>query len=242
MSFSRSVNYRIRRLVVLLLTAIIGLSGAAYEMYRASLQEAEPVATEQVIRARSGDQLAIDQLATLEVKGRAPKTGYARTEFGAGWQTDAIGCTVRNAILKRDLYDVIVDERCRVLRGTLQDPYTGKQVPFVRGEQTSDDVQIDHVVALSNAWQTGAQLLDKPRRIALANDPMNLLAVEGGANQQKGDSDAATWLPPNKTYRCAYVTRQIAVKHTYMLWVTPAEKDAMARVLRTCPNQPVLSR
>lgn len=242
MSSSRSVNYRARRFVVLLLTAIVGLSGAAYEMYRAMPEATESIAAEQTSKPVNDDQLAIDRLAMLEVKGRAPKTGYARAEFGPGWQTDAIGCTVRNAILKRDLDNVTVDERCRVVGGTLHDPYTGKKVLFVRGEQTSDDVQIDHVVALSNAWQTGAQLLDKSRRVTLANDPMNLLAVEGSVNQQKADSDAATWLPPNKAYRCAYVARQISVKYTYALWVTPAEKDAMTRVLRACPNQPIVSR
>jgi hypothetical protein len=102
---------------------------------------------------------------------------------------------------------------------------------------TSDDVQIDHVVALSNAWQTGAQALDVYQRELIATDPLNLLAVNGPTNQSKGDGDAATWLPPAKGYRCAYVARQVAVKTRYKLWVTPAERDAIARVLTDCPHR-----
>ncbi len=100
-------------------------------------------------------------------------------------------------------------------------------------------MQIDHVVALSDAWQTGAQQLTASQRLALANDPLNLLAVDGAANQQKEDSDAASWLPPRKTFRCAYVSRQVAVKVRYRLWVTAAEKAAIARVLSSCPGQPL---
>jgi hypothetical protein len=98
-------------------------------------------------------------------------------------------------------------------------------------------VQIDHVVALSNAWQTGAQQLDTVARERFANDPLNLMATEGAVNQSKGDGDAATWLPPARGFRCAYVARQVAVKVKYRLWVTTAERDAIARVLSACPGQ-----
>ena len=108
---------------------------------------------------------------------------------------------------------------------------------FVRGPGTSSDIQIDHVVALGDAWQKGAQQLSSAERYALANDPLELLAVDGKTNQDKGDGDAASWLPPNKSYRCAYVARQIAVKVKYKLWVTPAEYQAMATVLNDCPTQ-----
>lgn len=172
-------------------------------------------------------------LAGLVVKGRAPKTGYDRDLFGDGWGN--IGtCDTRNVILARDLKNILLDERCRVLSGTLDDPYTAKLIEFERGESTSDDVQIDHVVALSNAWQTGAQQLETYERIRFANDPLNLLAVDGPTNEQKSDADAATWLPPNKKFRCAYVKRQIQVKTKYGLWITPPERDAMARVLNGC--------
>jgi hypothetical protein len=99
------------------------------------------------------------------------------------------------------------------------------------------EVQIDHVVAMSNSWQTGAFKLTLAQRTALANDPMNLFAVKGRLNSQKGDGDAATWLPPLKKFRCAYVAQQISVKSKYSLWVTAPEKEAMTRILTACPKQ-----
>ena len=180
-----------------------------------------------------GNSTALDELNKLEVKGRAPKTGYTRKQFSNGWgKID--GCSVREVILARDLSAEKVGEGCKVLSGVLQDPYTGQTIHFQRGEKTSSKVQIDHVVALSDAWQKGAQNLSAVDREKLANDPLNLLASEGQANQNKGDSDASTWLPPNKDFRCQYVARQIAVKKKYHLWVTDAEKQASANVLEKC--------
>ena len=180
-----------------------------------------------------GNSTALDELNKLEVKGRAPKTGYTRKQFSNGWgKID--GCSVREVILARDLSAEKVGEGCKVLSGVLQDPYTGQTIHFQRGEKTSSKVQIDHVVALSDAWQKGAQNLSAVDREKLANDPLNLLASEGQANQNKGDSDASAWLPPNKDFRCQYVARQIAVKKKYHLWVTDAEKQASAHVLEKC--------
>jgi hypothetical protein len=184
---------------------------------------------------------AVEALATLAVKGRAPKTGYARSVFGQTWaDVDRNGCDTRNDILNRDLTEVRYKEKtrnCVVLSGILVDRYSGETINFVRGNITSMEVQIDHVVALSNSWQTGAFKLTLAQRTALANDPMNLFAVKGRLNSQKGDGDAATWLPPLKKFRCAYVAQQIAVKAKYSLWVTSPEKDAMTRILNTCPKQ-----
>jgi hypothetical protein len=178
----------------------------------------------------------MDALNALAVKGRAPKTGYARTQYGDGWRKSG-GCDTRNIILHRDLKDTTVNSKCQVISGALNDPYTGKTIHFTRGGSSSADVQIDHVVALGDTWQKGAQQLSGDQREELANDPLELLAVDGLANQQKSDGDAATWLPANKPFRCQYVARQIAVKKKYQLWVTQAEKDAMVRVLATCPGQ-----
>lgn len=181
---------------------------------------------------------AATALAALPVKGRAPQTGYSRDAFGQRWaDVDRDGCDQRNQVLARDLGGISRRGRCVVLTGTLHDPYTGREIAFVRGNDTSDDVQIDHVVALSGAWQTGAQGLGAATREQFANDPLNLLAVDGRTNQAKGDADAASWLPPNKAYRCAYVARQVAVKAKYRLWVTAAERDAVARMLGSCPGQ-----
>jgi hypothetical protein len=182
---------------------------------------------------------ALALLATLPVKGKAPKTGYDRTGmFGPAWlDVDHNGCDTRNDVLARDLTRVTKSGPCKVLTGTLVDPYTGKTINFVRGNDTSAFIQIDHRVALENAWVTGAQQLSQTQREALANDPLNLVAVGSQVNSAKGDGDAATWLPPLKSYRCAYVTSQILVKAKYSLWVASAEHDAMVRVLRNCPGQ-----
>lgn len=184
-----------------------------------------------------GSELASDVLDSLLVRGRAPKTGYSRSEFGDGWAQIG-GCDVRNIMLARGLTDkVLSEDNCVVLSGKLQDPYTGKTIFFVRGRTTSSKVQIDHVVALSDSWQKGAQGIDYEERLRLANDPLNLLAVDGPANQKKGDSDAASWLPSNKGFRCRYVARQVAVKAKYGLWVTEAERAAMKRVINGCGDQ-----
>jgi Protein of unknown function (DUF1524) len=189
---------------------------------------------------------ALAALATLPVKGRAPKTGYDRDLFGPAWSdVDRNGCDTRNDILRRDLVDLALKpgtQGCVAAAGTLLDPYSAEPIPFVRGQGTSALVQIDHVVALSDAWQKGAQQWSPERRRAFANDPLNLLAVKGSLNQQKGDGDAATWLPPDKSYRCAYVARIVAVKQAYGLWVTPAERDAIAGILATCPAEPLPTR
>ncbi len=180
--------------------------------------------------------LAIQALYELPVKGRAPKTNYSREQFGSGWLS-MNGCDTRNIILNRDMTEVQIDDDCNVLTGVLIDPYTGGTIQFKRGADTSSDVQIDHVVALSDAWQKGAQQLTADERLNMANDPLELLAVSGAANQQKSDGDAATWLPPNKSFRCQYVARQITVKKKYKLWVTQAEQQAIVSVLSKCPNQ-----
>ena len=179
-------------------------------------------------------------LEKLAVKGRAPKTGFDRSQFGPAWSdVDRNGCDTRNDILYRDLTSKVFKSgtrECVVLSGILLDPYSGEKITFVRGVGSSMDVQIDHVVALSNAWQTGAFKLSYDKRLSLANDPINLLAVKGRLNSQKSDGDAATWLPPRKDIRCAYVAQQIVVKAKYGLWVTPPEKAAMVALLAKCPG------
>jgi hypothetical protein len=186
---------------------------------------------------------ALAALAAIEAKGRAPQTGYDRDLFGSGWvDVERNGCDTRNDMLQRDLTGETFKpgtRNCVVLTGSLADPYSGRAIAFQRGQTTSNDVQIDHVVALSDAWQKGAQGMDAARRTAFANDPLNLLAVDGPLNMSKGDGDAATWLPPNRSYRCAYVARQVAVKVSYGLWMTQAEKNAIATVLSACPNEPL---
>lgn len=177
-------------------------------------------------------------LATLAVKGKAPKTGYKREAFGKAWaDVDKNGCDTRNDILNRDLTNIFKDSGCKVKTGVLADTYTGTTINFVRGN--GNLVDIDHMVALGNVWITGGQQLTDVQRLSIANDPLNLRAVDAGANRQKGDSDAASWLPSNKSVRCDYVAHQIAVKAKYKLWVTESEKQAMSTILTACPDFPL---
>lgn len=174
-------------------------------------------------------------IESIPVKGRAPKTGYDREKFGGSW-SDINGndCDTRNDILTRDLNSTIVTDSCIVESGVLVDPFSGRSVSFERGATTSMAVQIDHVVSLSNAWQTGAQQLSEQQRTEFANDPGNLLAVRGDLNLQKRDGDAATWLPPDKSFRCQFVAIQVLTKHKHGLWLTPFEKDAALRIFENC--------
>jgi hypothetical protein len=185
--------------------------------------------------APSDDALTV--LNSLAVKGRAAKTGYTRAQFTHWSDLDRNGCDARNDTLKRDLTEVIYKagtRDCKVIAGLLLDPFSGKVITF---SSTKSNIDIDHVVALSNAWQTGAAYFDKTKRQQIANDPLNLLAVDFSLNRQKGDGDAATWLPPLKSYRCDYVARQIAVKAKYGLWVTQPEKGAIIKLLEKCEGQ-----
>jgi len=237
---SMKLRKKQRRTILAAVIALIVAIAGAWSAVHAPEPAPADVAREQSSVLGSQDAPTGDASAALDalpVRGRAPKTDYAREQFGAGWaRVDS--CDMRQYILERDLTDVQLDtDGCTVLSGRLADPYTGSFIDFLRGTSTSSAVQIDHVVALSDAWQKGAQQLDEGERAELANDPLNLLAVDGKTNQQKSDGDAATWLPPNKVYRCQYVARQIAVKQKYRLWVTQAEHDAMASVLSSCPAQ-----
>lgn len=181
---------------------------------------------------------ALAELGNIPVKGRAAKTGYTRDAFGPAWaDIDHNGCDTRNDILARDLTGETFKagtNNCVVASGVLADKYTGTTIKFDRDQDTSSEVQIDHIVALGDSWQKGAQQLSVDQRKQLANDPLNLMAADGPTNSAKGGKDAAAWLPPNKAFRCEYVARQTAVKAKYSLWVTGAEHDAIASILEGC--------
>jgi hypothetical protein len=187
-----------------------------------------PVAADDLAAARAA-------LDSLPVRPPDPDDGYTRERFGQAWaDVDGNGCDTRDDVLARDLSDVRVDPAgCLVLAGTLDDPYTGTAIAFVRGPDSAV-VQIDHLVALDDAWRTGAQVWPQSRRLAFANDPANLIAVSGDANQDKGASDASQWLPPQGGFACVYVVRQLRVKAAYGLWLTPDERAASDRVLGGC--------
>jgi len=181
------------------------------------------------------------QLAALPVKGWDRQTDFSRYRFGEPWSDDVNvefghnGCNTRDDILRRDLTQLVVRPgTCYAQSGVLIDRYTGESIAFVRGPDSSEAIQIDHVVSLSDAWYKGARDWDDQRRRDFANDPRNLLAVGAKANFDKAFRDANAWLPPNPAFRCEFVARQIAVKAAYRLWVSANEKRAMAAVLDHC--------
>lgn len=198
------------------------------------IQTSEPEAVEVTENTGTGT-LAVEVLELLEVKGRAPKTGYSREEFYSSWPI-IDGCSLRQRIIKRDFGETAVLDGCNVVAGEYDEPYTGEHLVLTKKEEISD-LQIDHIVALSDAWQKGAQYMSEETRHEIATDPLNLLTVDGSANAKKSDGDAATWLPANKKFRCQYVARQVSVKYKYGLWVTEAEKEAILKILDNCPNE-----
>lgn len=241
-----TLSRRTRRL----LTVVISLTGClvwlffspdSYEtiFHRVDTPTSGSPAEATLNPAATNQPLAVDILSRLEVKGRAAKTGYTREQFYAGWPI-VDGCNLRQKILKREFGDSAVLDGCTVLSGEFDEPYTGEHRIYNHKTDIAKGLQIDHVVALSDAWQKGAQYKSREVRYQIATDPLNLLAVDGPANEQKSDGDAATWLPPNKKFRCAYVARQVSVKYKYGLWVTEAEKSAISRILLNCPTEPAV--
>ena len=213
---------------------------ASYEQeFTQAVNDGADYAAEAVSAENPDAPLATEVLEKLEVKGRAPKTDYSREQFYSGWP-NVDGCSLRQRIIKREFGDSAVLEECNVMAGEYDEPYTGKHMIFSNRDEISNGIQIDHVVALSDAWQKGAQNLSSDERYKVATDPLNLLAVDAAANKKKSDGDAATWLPSNKRFRCQYVARQVSVKYKYKLWVTDAEKNAIIKVLENCPKEPAV--
>lgn len=191
----------------------------------------------EVVLESLGDMPAAVKLRELRIRPRKEAGEYDRKAFGEPWaDIDGNGCDTRNDVLARDLEQVRYRKgsRCVVASGVLNDPYVGERIDYLRGPDTSPLVQIDHVVALGDAWRSGAYQWSASERQEFANDPKNLLAVQGQANQDKESSRADQWMPPREEFWCEYVTRQIDVKYDWDLSVAPQERDAMIRALSTC--------
>lgn len=228
--------------------AAAGLAGAGYvqEVWPGSTSSAEQL--QQGGRTTAEEGPAAEVLGELDVRPAGSMAGYDREQFGQRWSDDVSvaggrnGCDTRNDVLRRDLEGLRVEsgtQGCVALSGTLTEPYTGQVLPFQRGEDSGSQIHVDHLVSLGNAWGTGAQDLSPQQRQDLANDPLNLWAVDGRQNQSKGDAAADEWLPEDVLARCRLVAHQVAVKARYGLWVTPPERDAMTRVLdeQACAGQ-----
>ncbi len=226
-----------RAIPLIVVLAAVGIGVALWVHHRSTPPPSAPVV---VVGTASYDQARADA-QRLPVKGWEGRTDFARYRFGEPWSDDVNvefghnGCNTRDDVLRRDLADLVVrGGTCFAQSGTLHDPYSGATIAFVRGPDTSDAVQIDHVVSLSDAWYKGAREWDDQRRRDFANDPRNLLAVGGKVNFDKAFRDAASWLPPNVAFRCDFVARQVAVKVAYGLAVSAKEKRAMVDVLAGC--------
>lgn len=183
---------------------------------------------------------ALEAVSTLTVRQTDSVSGYDRDLFQWNkFDEDGDGCDTRNDILARDLDNISKQNKCVVLSGILDDPYTGDRIDFQRGQSTSSKVQIDHIVALSDAWNSGASHWNESELRAFGNDPYNLAAVDGTANTQKSNSSADEWLPANAAARCLYVATQVGVKEHYALTVTQTEAQKMREVLGSCPTQSI---
>ncbi len=176
---------------------------------------------------------SLKQLAALRLTATAPIADYDRDYFGTAWaDVDENSCRTRDDILARDLTDVVKRDSCTVVSGKLADPYTGKALVFSKAKATA--IQIDHVIPLSLAWDSGADAWSTGKRATFANDPANLLAVDGPANQRKSDSGLAEWLPPNAKYQCTYVMRFVRVAFLYGVTITSDDRTTAKQVLKTC--------
>lgn len=226
-----------RRFFAFVIAIALGWNLAPHVADQVMMRTLEQTQVEQTQVQPADVEAARAILAGIEVKGRAPKTGYEREQYGQRWaDVDRNGCDTRNDMLARDLADVTYREGtrdCVVTTGILTDPYTGQVIDFVRGEDTSNEVHIDHVVSLSWAWQHGAAQMDADQRLVFANDPINLLAVAGPVNMAKSDHGPGAWLP-KKPYRCDYAVTWAVVLDSYGLWVNPADHAMLTDVLASC--------
>jgi Protein of unknown function (DUF1524) len=187
-----------------------------------------------------------DPLTGIAVAPLHHRSDYRRAFFGEPWTDDNDGplghqgCDTRDDILNRDLTDktYVSVKRCpdAVAAGTLYDPYTGKTIAFQRGPQSSAAVQIDHLVPLALAWDEGAYNWTDEERVRFANDPAELLAVDGQANQDKGDSPPGRWMPPNKGFACQYAIKFVAVLREYSLPIDPGSVPVVQQATATCPT------
>jgi len=190
--------------------------------------------TDAATRTAAAD--ALTALNDVDVAHTRRTPPYVRRDFGSAWtDVDNNGCDTRNDILRRDLTDIVsAPNGCIILRGHLHDPYTGREIPFTRGPDTSAQVQIDHVVPLSYAWKNGAWAWDDATRRRFANDPINLVAAAEAPNREKSDSGPGEWMPADTAYRCEYSVRFVNVLRSYDLPATDHDVAELRRTLEGC--------
>lgn len=231
-----------RKQTLWLAVAVVLAVVVAYQVSATSDSPSRFIAEADVPTVAPGE----DVLAGIaEIPARVRGNDYRRDAFGDSWTDDTTapgghnGCDTRNDILDRDLIDktYVAISRCptAVATGKLFDPYTNAAVAFTRGNQTGASVQIDHLVPLALAWDLGARHWTDDMRVRFANDPANLLAVSGGANQDKGDKQPSLWMPPNAAFHCQYAVQYIEVLRGYRLPVDAPSAPVLREAARTCP-------
>ncbi|APT12149.1 hypothetical protein BS641_19410 [Mycobacterium avium subsp. hominissuis] len=234
----------VNRKVLLWLAAAAALAVlVAYQAVGSSTRHAAEYAARADVPTVQPGTDVLAGIAVLPV--RQHRYDYLRSAFGDAWDDDNDapmghnGCDTRDDILNRDLVDktYVSVKRCpdAVATGTLHDPYTNKTIAFQRGPKVGESVQIDHIVPLAYAWDMGAYAWPGPQRLRFANDPANLLAVDGQANQDKGDAAPAQWMPPNAAFHCQYAMQFIAVLRGYALPVDQASTGVLRQAAATCP-------
>lgn len=229
---------------LLWLLAIVSIAVCvAVQVTNSSINRAEFIAGADTPTVAPG----VDVLAGIaQIPVRIRGMDYRRDAFGDSWTDENPapggynGCDTRNDILDRDLVEktYVSIKRCpaAVATGLLHDPYTNAEIAFTRGEKTGAAVQIDHIVPLALAWDLGARLWTDDQRLRFANDPANLIAVAGAVNQDKGDQEPATWMPPNTAFRCQYAMQFIAVIRGYALPIDAPSAAALRDAAATCPT------
>ncbi|QRD90039.1 secreted protein [Aspergillus flavus] len=172
---------------------------------------------------------AENELAGLTVAAQGSQDGYDRDLF-PHWISQGDSCDTREVVLARDGEDVEKNDSCSPTSGTWYSPYDGKTWT------DKSDLDIDHVVPLSNAWKSGASDWTTDQRQAFANDLENpqLLAVTNSVNREKSDDGPEDWKPPLTSYYCTYAKMWVKVKSVYNLTITQDEKSALVDMLDSC--------
>lgn len=177
-------------------------------------------------------------LSQLKVNNSPTMAGYQRKKFGSGWldastwgwpERPLNSCDARQAALYRDGVNVVYNKRtCSIRGGSWLDPYTNRWL------NRPSDADVDHIVPLADAWRSGASTWTDRDRRAFANNRLEVISVDDGANQSKGDKGPSGWKPPNAAAHCLYAKRWIAIKDRFHLTVTSSESEALSNMLTTC--------
>jgi len=179
---------------------------------------------------RTSSLSAYDVALTIPVVAEV-KTGYKREYFKHWVDEDSDGCNTREEVLIRDSTTKPQVDRygCKVIAGNWYSPYDARKLT------EPSDIDIDHMVALKEAWDSGANVWSASTRQRFANDltdSRSLIAVTDSVNRSKGDRDPSNWLPPNRGYWCEYLSRWVAVKARWGLSMDQSEAGRVRKLLQ----------